>query len=53
METYNANVRIQKLPRPVDEILNRVAAQRNVNKWEIIREALVEYAERHEFEVKD
>ena len=45
--TYDANVRVRDLPRSVDEKLNEIATKRQVHKWEIIRDALTEYVERH------
>lgn len=42
-ETYTASVRIQDLPRDVDHGLNRIAAHTNRLKWEVVRDALIEY----------
>jgi hypothetical protein len=47
-QTYDANVRVRELPRKSDRIINTIAARRGVNKWEVIRDAIVEYAEKHE-----
>lgn len=38
---------IRDLPPDSDKILNTLAAVRQVPKWKIIREALVEYAAKH------
>lgn len=50
-ETYDANVRVRDLPRDVDQTLNKIATMRGVYRWEIVREALSEFAERHKHEV--
>ena len=50
-ETYEANVRIRKLPRETDRALTTLAAWRRCPKWEVVRDALTEYAERHLSEV--
>lgn len=49
-ETYDANVRVRALPRIVDHKLNAIAAATGQLKWEIVRNALCEYAERHYIE---
>jgi hypothetical protein len=46
-KTYDANVRIRELPIEVDEKLNEIASKRGMHKWEVIRDALKEYAENH------
>lgn len=46
-DNYNANIRIRNLPRDVDHALTVIAAQRNCNKWEVVRDALIEYVELH------
>lgn len=45
--TLNSNIRIKELPPEVDERLNKIAARDSKYKHEIVREALIEYAERH------
>ena len=47
VETYTANVRIRELPRWVDNELNRQATMQQKDKWEIVRDALVFYGQRH------
>jgi len=41
------NVRVRALPRSVDSELNKIAVHTERLKWEVIRDALMEYAERH------
>jgi hypothetical protein len=50
-ETYKANVCIRELPRYIDNKITAIAAARNCNKWEIVRDALVEYVENHAHEL--
>lgn len=50
-ETYEANIRIRDLPRRSDNILTALAALRNVPKWELVRDALVEFANNHKHEL--
>jgi hypothetical protein len=52
-DTYEANVRIRDLPRSADRIINTLASLRGVNKWELIRDALVEFAENHKGEIAE
>jgi len=52
-DTYEANVRIRELPRKTDNILNALAAVKNVPKWELVRDALVEYADNHKQELAE
>ena len=49
--TYDANVRIQDLPRSADRIIGALALLTGRNKWEVVRDALIEYAERHRHEL--
>ncbi len=49
--TYEANVRIHDLPRKADAIINALAALQNRNKWELVRDAIVEYAANHKQEL--
>ena len=46
-KTYDANVRVKELEVDVDETLNDIASRRGLYKWEIVREALREYAKNH------
>jgi len=50
---YNATINIRELPRRVDKILNALAALKKKYKREIIRDALVEYAEKHKHELAE
>ena len=50
-ETYEANIRVRDLPRATDTILNMLASMHSKLKWEIVRDALVEYAENHKHEI--
>ena len=52
-ETYDANVRVRNFPRSADTVLNMLAARRGQLKWEIVRDALIEYAELHECEITE
>ena len=52
-EAYEANVRIRDLPRSTDKILSLLAEAKNKPKWEIIKEALVEYADNHKGEIME
>jgi hypothetical protein len=49
--TYDANVRIQDLPRSADRIIGALALLTGRNKWEVVRDALIEYADRHRHEL--
>ena len=46
-EMYDANVRVRDLPRSVDIELNKIAARMSLPKYEIVKRALIEFAERH------
>ena len=41
------NILIRDLPPECDRTLNTLATLRGKRKWEITREALIEYAEKH------
>jgi len=49
--TYDANVRIQDLPRSADRIIGALALLTGRNKWEVVRDALIEYADNHRHEL--
>ena len=51
MDNYNANVKVRGLPRKTDQVLEALASLRGLYKWQIIKEALVEYANNHEKDV--
>lgn len=53
MDTYEANIRVRDMPRAADRILSTLAGIRGVTKWEIIRDALVEFAEKHKHEIAE
>lgn len=48
---YDINVLIRDLPEDADNIINTIALLRGKRKWEITREALIEYADRHKVEI--
>lgn len=50
-DTYEANVKVRDLPRRSDNIITALAALHNRNKWELVRDAIVEYAENHKHEL--
>jgi hypothetical protein len=50
-DTYDANVRVRDLPRQTDYIITLLAVSQNKPKWEVVRDALVEYAENHKGEI--
>ena len=50
-ETYNANIRIRDLPRAADRLVDLLASYHGKLKWEIVRDAIVEYTERHKDEI--
>lgn len=41
------NYLIREMPNDADNILNTLATLRGIRKWEIVREAMVEYAKNH------
>lgn len=52
-EITNYNIRVRGLTRHLDNILNTLASLRGVHKYELIREALEEYVNRHKHEIAD
>jgi hypothetical protein len=44
---HDINVLLRDIPEDTDRILNALAFMRGVRKWEVTRDALVEYAKRH------
>lgn len=52
-DTYDANVRIKDLPRKTDTLLSALAAIQKRSKWEVVRDAIVEYVDRHKAELVD
>jgi hypothetical protein len=50
-DTYEANIKIKDLPRRVDSLLNAIAAIQNRMKWEVVRDAMIEYAQNHRHEL--
>lgn len=51
--TYTRNLSIKNLPIRVNNQLNALAKLRGEKKWEIVRKALIEYAQNHREEFKD
>ena len=47
----DVSVLIRDLPLEVNRMLNALALVRGINKWEVTREALIEYAKRHHSEL--
>jgi hypothetical protein len=47
VSTVNVNIEIRALPLSANRILNALARIRGTTKRIIVREALIEYAERH------
>ena len=45
------NVLIRNLPQETDKLLNALATLRGKTKWEVIREALIEYGEKHRSDI--
>ena len=50
---YDATIRVRDLPRTAWKIIELIARTRNCNKWEVTRDAIMEYAENHKQEVKE
>jgi len=46
-DTYTANIRVRDLPKDVDDALNAIASRQGRPKWEVVRQALIEYVERN------
>ena len=44
-KTFNLNVEIKDLPQSINHTLNTIAALQGKFKWEVIRDALIFYAE--------
>lgn len=53
VENYTANIRIRDLDRDVDLNIEWNAIMQGKMKWEIVKEALEEYAARHPVEIRD
>jgi predicted transcriptional regulator len=45
------NIRIRNLPKETNRLLDLIATARQRHKYEIVKEALEEFAERHKGEV--
>lgn len=52
-DVYNANVRVQDMKRSTDNLLNLLCHVKNKPKWEIIRDALDEYADNHRNDIME
>ena len=50
-ESLKSNIRIRELPAETDRLLNELATRRQVYKHELVRDALIEFAERHKDEI--
>ena len=50
---YEANIRVRDMPRATDRILNALASMRGQSKWELVRDALKEFAENHKSELAE
>lgn len=50
-DVYEANIRIKDLPRRTNDLLNAIASVQGKLKWELVRDALIEYAENHKNEL--
>lgn len=50
-DRYTANIEIKDLPRETNRILDTIVKLRGKYKWEVVREALIEYAERHKKDI--
>jgi hypothetical protein len=46
-EYVNRNIEIKRLPVATDRALNTLASLRGMTKQDLIREALIEYTDRH------
>ncbi len=51
-KTADRNYLLRGVPVEVDTTLNTLATLRGVRKWEIVLEAMVEYAKNHKGDVK-
>lgn len=51
METYTRHIEVRDLPIASNNLLNTLARIRGIPKWKLVREALVEYVERHKDEI--
>lgn len=51
-EPFDINIHIEKLPAETNRRLNMLALARGVRKAEIVRDALVEYAQRHATDIE-
>jgi len=49
-ETFNLNVEIRDLPIEANKVLDIIARLRGIRKRDVIRQALVEFADRHQKE---
>ena len=45
------HILVRDLPREVDNVINTIAVLTARRKWEVVREALVEYANNHKKEI--
>lgn len=47
------NIQIRDLPIEVDKDFERIALSRGVRKWELLRDAIIEFVAHHKVEIKD
>lgn len=45
------NILVRDIPKETDRIINTISRLRGVPKWEITREALIEYAKNHQKDI--
>ena len=49
--TADRNYLLRDVPVETDDVMNTLATLRGLRKWEIIREAMIEYVKNHKGEV--
>jgi hypothetical protein len=47
------HILIKEFPVLADDVLNVLSATRRVPKWQVIRDALIEYASKHTVDIKE
>lgn len=50
-KTFNLNVEIKDLPQDINHILNTIAMLEGKFKWQVVRDALIAYAESKKKEI--
>lgn len=51
MSKSDLNILIRDLPDEADRTINTLATLRGKRKWEVVREALIEYHEKHRSDI--